>query len=106
MAFAQMSATGKDAVRSVDKTFHKENRVNATRTHHPDDAHMRRILKTGHTGSISSGIATPVAKETQDLRFECVNFQFAHSVHLSAFSKGSYLSQDLFVGKPAHADGP
>lgn len=80
MAFAKMSAAGKDAVRAVDKTFHKENRVDAARTHHPDDSHMGRILKTGHTGSISSGIATPVAEETQDLRFECVNFHFALSV--------------------------
>lgn len=81
MAFAKMSAAGKDAVRSVDKTFHKENRVDAARAHHPDDPHVSRILKTGHTGSISGGIATPVAEETQDLRFECVNAHFALSVH-------------------------
>ena len=89
MAFAKMSAAGKDAVRSVDKTFHKENRVDAARAHHPDDPHMGWILKTGHTGSISGGIATPVAEETQDLRFECVNFQFTHSVRCLLYMSAS-----------------
>lgn len=120
MAFAQMSATGKDAVRAVDKAFDDEDRIDSSRAHHPNDPDMRRILKAGHAGGIGGSIAAPVAKETQDFRFEsvtlhCVKLRspslaICHAsfviLYVSTFSKGLYLGQDLVVRKAAHANSP
>lgn len=61
MTLAQVSAAHKDAVSPIHKTIHQKNSVYSSRAHYPDDADMRRILKTRHPGRISCGIATPVA---------------------------------------------
>ena len=78
MAFAKVSATHKDAVRSVYKTVHQKDRVYSARAHQPDDADIGRILETSHPCRISRCITAPVAQKAKDPRFEFVtcHFQF------------------------------
>ncbi|OGR06657.1 MAG: hypothetical protein A2511_15420 [Deltaproteobacteria bacterium RIFOXYD12_FULL_50_9] len=66
MAFAEMSATCKNAIRSFAKTAHDKGRIDPPSAHHPDGAQIRRILIAFDTGSIRSGVTTPVTKKPKN----------------------------------------
>jgi hypothetical protein len=80
MAFAQVSATHKDAVGPVDKTIHEKDRVYSAGAHHPDDPDKGRILKTGHPCRVSRCITAPVAQKAENSWLKPVTCHFAHFV--------------------------
>jgi hypothetical protein len=72
MTFAMLSAAGKDAVRTLNKTAQDKGRINPARAHYPDGAQVGRILKPGNPGCIGCGIAAPVTEKAQNSGTEIV----------------------------------
>jgi len=60
MAVTYVSPGHQHTVSTHLKCFENEIGVNPTRTHHPDNTHIRRILKTADACQISSRICAPV----------------------------------------------
>jgi predicted phosphodiesterase len=72
MTFTKLSAACKDAGSPFDKTAQDKFRVNTAGTHHPDRPQIRRILVTGNSCSVRSGITAPVAQKSQNLGVKIV----------------------------------
>jgi len=61
MAFAKLSAAGKDPVRTFRQGTEDKGRIDAAGTHHPEGPHTGRVLKPRDTGSIRRRVTAPVA---------------------------------------------
>jgi hypothetical protein len=72
MAFTEVSAHDDDAVGSLAQGTHHQVRMDHPRAHHPDGAHVGRVLQPGDAGEVAAGIGAPVAQKTDDRRFEVV----------------------------------
>jgi hypothetical protein len=72
MTFAKLSATGKDAGRSFDKTAQNKGGVHPARAHYPYSPQIRWILIPGHPRRVGGRVTTPVAKESEDSGLEVV----------------------------------
>ena len=57
-----------DTIGSFLERLQHELWIHTSGTHHLDDADVRGILEAGCSGQISTGVATPVAKEPDDFR--------------------------------------
>ena len=66
MAFTEMSATGKNTIRPCYKAAHNKGRIDPPGAHHPNGAKVRWILIALDSGSIRSGVTTPVTKKPKD----------------------------------------
>ena len=82
MACAEVSAPHPDAVASIDKGFHDQNRVDPTGTHDPHYPHVGWILKPGNARQITAGIRTPVAQYAEKFWFK------THSITSSKSRRG------------------
>jgi hypothetical protein len=71
MAFAEVSAAGKDAVRPVPESVQDEGRFDPAGAHHPDHPDMGRVLHPADTGRIGCGVTAPVAEEAKYFRLVC-----------------------------------
>jgi hypothetical protein len=76
MAFAVLSAAGKDTVCALDKAAQDKGRINPAGTHHPDCPQVGRILEPGYPGSIGSCITTPVTEKTQNSGIKIIAHQY------------------------------
>jgi hypothetical protein len=76
MAFAHLSAAGKDTVRALDKSTQDKGRVNPACTHYSDGSQVGWILEPGHPGSIGSSITAPVTEKTQNFWAKIITHQF------------------------------
>jgi hypothetical protein len=63
MAFTKVSAAGKDAVGTINKTGQQKGRFDPAGAHHPDGSDMGRVLQPADAGRIRSRITAPVTQE-------------------------------------------
>ena len=82
VAVARVAAGNQHAVRAVEQRLDDEQRVNAARTGHTDDAQVCGLGGAGHTGRIRTAIRTPVAEKTYNSKFFAV--QHWHKAFTSA----------------------
>ncbi len=73
MAVADVSPRDQYAVGTHLKCLEDEVWIDTAGTHHPDNPHIGRILKTADACKISGRIGTPVAGKCDDLGFEFFN---------------------------------
>jgi hypothetical protein len=67
MAVADMSPRHQDPVGALLKGLEDEIGIDPSGTHHPDNPHVGRVLKTAHACKIRSRIGAPVAGKGNDL---------------------------------------
>jgi hypothetical protein len=70
MTLSKMSPADEKTVSTIDEALYKEDRVDTTGAHDPDNPDIGRVLKAGDAGCVSGGIAAPVAKEAKYLWFK------------------------------------
>src|SRR5512133_98442 len=75
MALTRMTTGDHHTIRAVGKGAQDEGRVEAPRTHQADQAHVRRVLRPGGPGQVSSAVTAPIAGKTNDRWFKF----FAHT---------------------------
>jgi hypothetical protein len=84
MTFPKLSAAHKHTIYTCTKGFDDKERVHSAGTHDPNDPEIGRVLKPGNTCRVGRGVAAPIAKETQYLRFK--RFVVCHLSIAEAFS--------------------
>jgi hypothetical protein len=72
MTFTKLSAAGKDAGRSFDKTAKNKGGVHPAGAHYPYGPQIRWILIPGHPCRVGGRVTTPVAEESEDSGLEVV----------------------------------
>jgi len=69
MTFVELSAAHEHPVYACRKGRDGEKGIHSAGAHDSDHPDVRRILKPGNPRRVGCSIATPVAKESQNLRF-------------------------------------
>jgi hypothetical protein len=69
MTFTKVSAKDQDAVSALFQSLYYQIRMDHTRTHYSDCAHIGGILQTGNTRQISSGVCAPITEKSDNYRF-------------------------------------
>mgnify|MGYP000863303361 CR=1 FL=1 len=89
------------AVGAQRKRLEHEGRVDPPAAHHADDADVGRILDPRRARQVGGTVGTPVAHETDDLRFEIIT----HSQDLSDCVQPGFRKQPAPAGAPARRRG-
>ena len=63
MTFTQVSPANQDSVYPLDEGIQNEWGIHSAWAHNPDNPDIGRVLESGNTRSIRTGITAPVAKE-------------------------------------------
>ncbi len=68
MAIADMSPGHQDAVRTLGKCVEQKARMDASRTHQPDQTYVGWILQARNACQVGTGISAPVADKSYYFR--------------------------------------
>ncbi len=63
MTVPRMTSQNHHRIISSEEGLRDEDRIDSSRTHHPDDSCIGGILKTGDTRQVCTRIGTPVTEE-------------------------------------------
>jgi hypothetical protein len=74
VAIIEMAAAYEDSVCAFFKGPEHELQIDSAGTHDPDNPEIGGVLKAGYAAEIGASIATPVAKESDDIGFELRSF--------------------------------
>jgi hypothetical protein len=77
MTVTHVSPGHQNAVRTSLKRLENKIRIDPARTHHPNNSHVGRILKTAHPCQISGRIGAPVTRKCYDFGIKYV----VHRIH-------------------------
>src|ERR1035438_7075655 len=78
VAIAGVASTHDHAVRAFRQSFDHQVRMHHSRTHHPDDPYVRRVLATRYAGQVRARIGTPVASQRNNDRLKLRLHRQAH----------------------------
>jgi hypothetical protein len=70
MTFTEVSTEDHNPIGTLAESIQDVLGMNHPRTHHPYNPHIVRILHSGNTREISSGVGAPVAAEGNDFWFK------------------------------------
>src|SRR5689334_20587991 len=76
MTFARMTTGDHDTVGAARKRPQDKGRIEASRAHHADEAHVRCVLHARRACQVCGAVTAPVAGKTNNSRFKFLSHRF------------------------------
>lgn len=70
MTVSDVSAENEDTVEAAFQCLCYVYRIDSARAHRAQHSNSGRVLESGYTGQVRSGVGAPITEESQDLWFK------------------------------------